>query len=274
LKSAGIGEPRRNAEILLEHVLNIDRNALILSIDQLLHQDHVEQYEKFLIRHENGEPVQYITGSAPFFGYSFIVGKGVFVPRFDSEALVERALNVIGSEFTVSENVKVLDLCCGCGTIGLAIAAERKNTIVTLTDNSPIAVDYTRKNAVTLGVSDRTDVLEMNALNPFPDEWTNRFHIATVNPPYIPAEQISTLPIDVREGDPLDALTDDGEGFSFYRRFMETVPPVLKSDGHLFVECADEGAETVSQIMSRRFMDLRITRDLNGINRVVEGRLY
>lgn len=271
LIDAGVGEPRRNCEILLEHVLNLDRNDLILSRAKNITQREMDIYEELLIRHENGEPVQQITGSAPFFGYDFIVGKGVFVPRFDSEALVERVLSVIDSELADSETINLLDLCCGCGTIGLTVAAERENVTVTLIDSSPIAIEYAKKNAVALTVQNRVTVVQMSALDLFPSACSKQFHIVTANPPYIPADQVNNLPKDVRDGDPLAALTDDGEGFSFYRRFMETVSPILQDGGYLFVECGDGGAENVRHILSEWFTAIRITKDLNGIDRVVEG---
>ncbi len=271
LMSGGIEEAQRKAELLLEHLLNLSRAELSLQRNNLLSLETIEQYYNLIQRHRSGEPVQYIIGSAPFFGYEFMVGEGVFVPRFDTEAMIERLLTVWDRETSNDESIELLDLCCGCGTIGLTIAAERANARVILIDSSPVAVDYSIRNAKTLGVSDRVTIIQRDVLQQFPDTWSQRFRYVTANPPYIPADEVDRLPLEVRSSEPHQALTDDGDGFIFYRRFCETVPAILQSTGRFFVEGAYLASSSIVEILSENYVDLTVTKDLNGIERVVDG---
>ena len=261
--------------------MGVDRTELYLRTDEHLPEAASEQYEALLERRQAGEPVQHIIGWAPFYGHRFKVGHGVFIPRFETEIMVARVLERMGAaacDFYEGvqhhqEPVEILDLCCGCGAIGLSIVAEQPDTRVTLLDSSSTALEFARINAQMLGVDDRVTIIQWNALKEFSSGWSERFRYVVANPPYIPANQIDTLPLDVRDGDPYDALTDGGDGLSFYQRWIVTVPPMLAPDGCFLVECGDGMAEQVSDIMSKVFSNIRVTRDLDGIERIVEGSL-
>lgn len=270
---ADVIRPRRHAEILLESVLKLNRTELYLRAGQSVGSTQLERFYELLSRRETGEPVQYIVGWAPFYGHRFHIGSGVFIPRFETEVMIERALARIRMERIDKTPIKILDLCCGCGVIGLTLAAEIPLAKITLVDNSDTALEYARFNADLLSVSERVEVINRDALKTPPVSWRERFHLIVANPPYISLGEVATLPRDVREGEPREALTDYGDGLMFYRRWTETLPDLLSQNGWLLVECGDGAADGVVSILSPAFTKLEVTKDLNGIERIVEGEL-
>ena len=270
---ADIIRPRRHAELLLETVLGVDRTELYLRSGEQIEAVQLEKFRSLLLRREKGEPVQYIVGWAPFFGRKFGVGQGVFIPRFETETLIECFISRLTRDLTTEYPVEILDVCCGCGVIGLTIAAEIPHVRVTLTDESKTALEYSRCNAKTMGIEDRVRIIEWDALEEPPAEWRGKFRFIIANPPYIPADQVGGLPKDVRDGEPHDALTDNGDGLAFYRRWTESLPGILLPGGALLLEIDQSSAEKVSEIMSHSFTDLAIHKDLDGNDRVLTATM-
>jgi len=271
LGNASIIRPRRHTELLLETALDLDRTQLYLHSNERINTRQMEHFQSLLTRREAGEPVQYIVGWAPFYGRKFHIGKGVFIPRFETELLVERLLENIFMDKGGKQPLEILDLCCGSGVIGLTTAAEIANTKVTLIDVSETAIEYCKLNAEALGINDRTTIINQDVLDRFPESLQGKFHYVLLNPPYIPLADVDGLPIDVREGEPHKALTDFYDGLRFYRHGMQIIPQVMTTDGVLLVECGDNAAGKVREILSASFSDLITTKDLEGIERVVEG---
>jgi len=270
LKSANTLRPRRHAELLLEKVLSVDRTALYLRAHDRLTLNRLKNYNKLLERRANGEPVQYITGWAPFYDRRFMIGSGVFIPRFDTELLIERLIACWEEDCIEEENIEALDICCGCGAIGLTVALELPRTNVTLVDISSKALKHTVRNAIELNIEDHVHIIKRNAMSDPLDEWHGKFHYILANPPYIPSSDIHKLHSDV-QSEPHDALTDGGDGLAFYRRWAQTLPFMLRPGGRFFIEIGVDAADRVCEIFSGTFSLLKITRDLNGIERVVEG---
>lgn len=270
LEGAGILRPRRHAELLLEKALGIDRIDLYLQSREMLTHDVQKSFESFLHRRESGEPVQHIVGWAPFYGGSFLVGTGVFIPRFETEFIVDRLLEQFHKD-NYEPQVNILDLCCGCGILGITLAGEIPEAEITMVDNSPGALEFTLQNVQIRRFDDRITTKQWDSLRDPPDDWSGKFNYIVANPPYIPIDQIEYLHPDVRDGEPRDALTDGGDGMTFYRRWATTLPGILKNGGRLFVEIDVGAADAVSEILSVSFSNLTITKDLNGIERVLEG---
>jgi len=269
---ADVIRPRRHAELLLESVLKINRTELYLQAGQPVGSESLERFYKFLSRRETGEPVQYIVGWAPFYGRRFRVGKGVFIPRFETEVLVERVLTKIKTDHLTTAPLEILDLCCGCGVIGLTIASELPSVRATLIDESDTALEYADYNADSLDVSDRVEITRCNTFETPPVSWQRRFDYILANPPYIPINEVTGLPRDVRDGEPREALTDFGDGLKYYKHWVKSLPGIIKQNGWFFVECGDRAAGSVVKVLTKAFKDIEVTVDLNGIERVVEGR--
>lgn len=272
LERCGVLRPRRHAELLLETALKLDRTDLYLRARETLTPERYIEYQALLEQREAGEPVQYIAGWAPFYGRRFLVGEGVFIPRFDTELLVERLLERWTEDCLKDSSEEVLDLCCGCGVVGLTAAAELPSAHITLVDDSPTALEYCARNALMLLVNDRVEIIRRDARTDPPLEWHGRFSFITANPPYIPAAEVRSLHPDVRR-EPPGALTDGGDGLSFYRRWAVTLPVILKPGGRAFLEVGVGAAESVVDMLSSAFTEVETFRDLNGIERVVEAKI-
>ena len=271
LHYADVIRPRRHTELLLEEVLNADRTELYLRTCDQMSRSQSDRFQSLLMRREAHEPVQYIVGWAPFYGRRFHINEGVFIPRFETEILIERFLEALAEDRPKGHTIEILDLCCGSGVIGLTVAAEVVRTRVTMIDISEAAVECSRHNARELKVESSVNISRMDALEYPPLEWCGRFRYILANPPYIPTDELDDLPRDVREGEPHEALTDGNDGLTFYRRWMKTLPPVTTPGGRLIVECGDCAAESVVTIMSEAFRNISITKDLGGMERLVDG---
>jgi len=268
---ASTPSPRRHTELLLEHVLRCTREQLYLRIDEPFSPDQAETFDLLLKQREAGTPVQYIVGWAPFYGLEMAVGKGVFIPRFDTEVMVERLLLDIRRDGHKKKRIRLLDLCCGTGAVGIAAAVELPEIEATLLDLSFVAIRHATLNSLKCGVADRCEVIQWDALEPFPPEWTSQFDYVTANPPYIPVIDLPSLHPDVRDGEPRDALTDEGDGLAFYRRWAETVPVLLKPGGRFYTEIGIGQGRDVRRILSNGFSEISSIDDLNGIERIITG---
>lgn len=272
LRYAEVLRPRRHAELLVETATGLNRIQLYLNASRKIEKPELAVLNSLVLRREAGEPVQYISGWAPFYGREFKVGEGVFIPRFETEILIEQLMKTFTANNCSRGNVEILDLCCGCGILGLTAAYELPQSNVTLIDLSETALEYCRINAESLGVQNRTAILQRDALKQFPEEWNQRFNFVLANPPYIALDQVVSLPRDVRDGEPHTALTDGDDGFSFYRDWRRTIPQILNPEyNRVFFECGDNGAEKVERILCEVFSDITITRDLSGMERVVDA---
>lgn len=272
LLSSGILRPRRHAELLLETVLNIDRVTLYLKAREPITPEQKSHYQTLLDRRCAGEPVQYLAGWAPFYDRKFVVGDGVFIPRFDTELLIEQCLEAWDQEQPPETPVAVLDLCCGSGIIGLTLAAERPQARVTLVDKSPEALDFTTRNAVLLGVSDRVEIVPWDVLTDPPPAWQHKFQYLLSNPPYVTLTEYQQLPPDVLR-EPVLALTDQADGLTFYRHWVKVIPELVAPGGRIFMEISSSIADGVSELYRGLIPDLRVVDDLNGAQRVLMGQV-
>ena len=150
------------------------------------------------------------------------------------------------------------------------MAVELPQVLVTLADISDTALDYTTQNAMMLGVNDRIENVKWDALTEPPQEWLGRFDLIVANPPYIPVADVPNLHPDVRDGEPREALTDGGDGLSFYRRWAETLPKIMKPEGRLLVEVGDGATDRVGMILRDSFKEIGQYKDLGETVRAIE----
>ncbi|MFC2150184.1 peptide chain release factor N(5)-glutamine methyltransferase [Calditrichota bacterium] len=262
--------PRRHAELLLQAVLETDRTSLYLNARKELTTLQLVQHECLLQRRLDGEPIQHVVGWAPFYGRQFKVGSGVFIPRFDTEFIIEHLLQRIdNSGLSRNHPFSILDLCCGCGVLGLTAALELQSAHVTLIDLSPKAIEYTTINADAFDLTSRIKLIKADTFQWLADR-DDSFDFILSNPPYIPAVEVPTLHNDVKFGEPQDALTDMGDGLSFYRQWATGLKPALNPGGSVFLEIGDRQAESVNNIFQAHTSGIRLYEDLNEILRVIE----
>jgi release factor glutamine methyltransferase len=247
--------------LLVAHALGVKRIALFLDPDRPLNELELGKIRALVERRRAKEPIAYILGEREFFSRTFEVDQSVLIPRPDTETLIEQARDFLKD----APEGRVLDVCTGSGAIAVTLALESKRALVA-TDLSGAALAVARKNAARHGVA--IDFYEGDLFAPVPAE---KFACVTINPPYIPRGDIAGLDADVRDHEPRMALEGGADGLDFYRRIAHDVEPYLTEGGALFVEIGIGQAAAVSELFAG-FPDVRVTRDLNGIERVVSAR--
>lgn len=262
LKKADIDTANLDAKLLLCKYLNKDKLYLIVNANEEIEVD--SSFFELVERRENYEPMQYILGKAEFYGLDFKVNKNVLIPRPDTEILVERVINFVGdNQYTV------LDIGTGSGCIPITVAVNCKNAKAYTVDISPDATKVAVDNAKNNGVGDRVTFLNMDILKDFPD-----FKVDCIvsNPPYIEDEVIPTLMEDVKNYEPIIALSGGEDGLVFYRRIAEKGKDILNDGGFIAFEVGHNQAQEVKEILERNgYTNIEITKDLAGIDRVVSA---
>ena len=257
----GVQSPHATAEVLLIHVLRTDRAGLYTRT-QGLDAREARMFGRAICQRCTGTPVQHLTGEQAFRRLLLEVRPGVFVPRPETEVLVEHALDALGG----LEGPVVVDTGTGTGAIALAIKDECPGAKVFATDRSPESVELAAANAERLGLD--VTVLEGDLLQPLPADLRGWVDLIVSNPPYVPPEDLDDLPPEVR-GDPPLALVDDG---TIYERLAGESLRWLRTGGTLAVEIDARRGADVAEALRRDFVDVRVEPDLAGRDRVVVAR--
>jgi release factor glutamine methyltransferase len=266
-KKRGLDTARLDAELLLGKVLGIDRVRLILDAAAPLGPAELERYRELIKRRRSGEPIAYILGQREFYGLVFDVDRRVLIPRPDTEALVEVALERTSERFMFGT---ALDLCTGSGCVALAFHAQRRTWLVTASDVSPEAIDVARRNAERLGLVWGMSFAVGDLDQPLPAD--ARFDLITANAPYIPAEELALLEVGVRDYEPRLALLGGGDGLDLIRRIVALSPARLRQGGVLALEVSHDQAERVTGLLAQAgFQAIERRRDYGGHERVVSG---
>ncbi len=257
LAQSGIAEV--DGELLLAHCLGISRmdlhNPVLLesTLSNLGDLEIVEEtFFELLVRRINHEPLQYLTGLAPFRRLEIEVGPGVLVPRPESELLVEAVLQHIAN---LPAPVSVVDLGAGSGALALAIATEASNARVIAVEKSPAAIYWLKKNVATIDESVR--IVESDVANALLGV---KCDVVIANPPYIPDAQ--ELPRDVVAFEPHSALFGGPQGIELPRRFIAAASRLLKSGGVLVIEHGEEQGEQIAIELHTDFEDIVLHHDL------------
>jgi release factor glutamine methyltransferase len=257
----GVESPRETAEALLLYFLDTDRAGLYAR-DQGLDTRTARLYGRALCQRCHAVPLQYLTGEQQFLDLVLGVAPGVFVPRPETEVLVERALEAIDGRV---EPV-VVDVGTGTGAVALAIKRRRPDARVVATDLSADAVAAARANASRHALE--VEILHGDLLGPVPEGLRGRVDLIASNPPYVTEEEYADLPAEVR-AEPFDALVG---GTRLHRRLAGQAPDWLRPGGWLVTEIGAEQGSEVARVLARRFDDIEVSPDLAGRDRVVRGR--
>lgn len=242
LFSAGIANAEQESAWLICHALGISAAGLFAYGDRLLSSAEAAAAEDIAKRRESGEPLQYILGTAPFFGRDFTVGPGVLIPRQDTETLVEAALELFGDD----ERFSFLDWGTGSGCIAASILLERTEACAFMAEKNPASLRYAEENIRKFCLESRARIIRSES----PDDITLPCPVDMVvsNPPYIPAAEIGSLMREVREHEPHMALDGGDDGMDFYRMLIRYSPRWLRPGGFLVLEAGSgEQAEGIRQ---------------------------
>ena len=267
LTEVNIDTARLDATILLGHIIGRDRLYLLTHGDEKVSNEHKKEYLLLIEKRKNKMPIKYITKSAEFMGIELYVEEGVLIPRGDTEVLVEEVLKDINED----EDINVCDLCSGSGAIGVSLAEFRKNIKVDSIDYFDIPEKVTLKNIDKHRLSDRMTFIKSDLLKEVINK-EKKYDIVISNPPYIKEEEIEKLMDDVKDYEPHTALSGGNDGLIFYRRIISESKDVLTGKGILAFEIGYDQGEEVKNIMeSNEFINVRVIKDLAGLDRVVIG---
>jgi release factor glutamine methyltransferase len=269
LAQAGVPSPKVDAEELVAHLLGVSRTRL--GLHPLLDADQFDAYRELIARRKQRVPLQYLTGVAALGPVTVRVGPGVFIPRPETEVLLEAALAAIADV----ERPVVVDLCTGSGAIALAIAAARPEASVHAVELSPGALAWARRNADMEAAAGRTPI-DLRG-GDFRDErlladLDGTVDLVTANPPYVPAD--TEVDPEVAEHDPPEAVFAGADGLDVIRPLISVAAGLLKPGGFLAIEHDATHGESVPALLSVRrvLSDVQDHVDLAGRPRFVTAR--
>ena len=242
----GSESPRLDAEVLLAHVLEWERVQLYTNFNEDVNEASRSAFRALVRRRSEGAPVAYLVGRKEFFSLPLAVSPAVLIPRPDTETVVVEALERLKDRLSP----RVADVGTGSGCLALAIAKRHETARVLAIDLSPEALELARKNAETLGLSDRVQFRLGDLLEPVAHE--GPFDAIVSNPPYIPSATISHLEPGVRDFEPHMALDGGPDGLSVAFRLIDQAVPLLSSGGHLILEIGAEQEEPIRAALQRQ----------------------
>jgi release factor glutamine methyltransferase len=263
LSAHEVDAPRRTAEILLMHALTTDRSGLYVRRETVRSEEAV-LLAKALSDRARGVPLQYVVGQQQFMDLILETRPGVFVPRPETERLVEAALGVLRDG---PAEPTVVDVGTGTGAIALAIKRFVPGAQAFATDISANAVELARANADRLGIN--VEVLHGDVVDPLPTDLRGRVDLLASNPPYVTADEYDSLPGEVK-AEPYEALVG---GIAFHRRLVDAAIEWLAPGGWLITEIGADQGDEVRRLFADRLTSVEVIADLANRNRVVRGSL-
>lgn len=269
LKEANIDTYILDTQLLLGKVLGKDKLHLITNKEEEVSKFKEREFYSLIEKRKNKMPISYILKTTEFMGLDLHVEEGVLIPRGDTEILVEETLKFMDKD----KEYEVCDLCCGSGAIGISIAHFRENTKVDLIDYYDVPEKVTKRNIVKQKLSNRAKFIKSDLLNEVINQ-QKKYDILVSNPPYIKEEVIDTLMEDVKDYEPHTALSGGNDGLDFYRRIVDDSDKILKENGILAFEIGHDQGEEVSNLMIEKgYKNVRVVKDLAGLDRVVIGNI-
>ena len=251
---------------IFEYIFGADRQFVILNPDKIADTFLIQKYFECLEQRKNGRPLQYIIGKWEFYGNIFFVGEGVLIPREDTAVVVDECLRRIKNINTP----KVIDLCCGSGTIAVTLANIRKDGIFYGLELSADAYNFLEKNKC-YNNAQNLNIIKDNVLFPKTDFDLSYFDAIASNPPYISTNIIPTLQKEVQQ-EPIMALDGGIDGLDFYRGIVSVWTKYLKKGGSISFEIGGEQAESVSNILSEKgYSDITVVKDIAGLDRTISA---
>lgn len=262
---------RRDAETLLLHALREDASEtnlawLIAHEYETLSERTTASFRASVERRLAGEPIQYITGEAEFYGLKFKVNRDVLIPRPETEHLVEKVIELARG----FERQRIVDVGTGSGAIAVALAKYLPNAQIHATDVSVEAFRVAQANAVRNGVADRVLFFEGNLLDRAVGE---QFDFVVSNPPYVRETDRETLSVEVRDYEPAQALFAGADGLAIYRRLIPAAFAALATGGFVALEIGFGQELAIGALLAAsRFTQIKFELDLQGIPRVAVAR--
>ena len=262
-----VSNARLTAELVIAHVLSVEREHLYAHDDRVLNEQELQMLEDRLYDRISGVPLQYIVGRQEFYGRYFRVNPAVLIPRPETEYIIEAVLDIQGTRGLPPRPLSMIDVGTGSGCIAVTLALELPGTQVFAGDVSFEALLVARENAATLGAPVRFVCMDVL------DAIQTRFDFIVSNPPYVRRSELPRLQREVREHEPHVALFSPEDELAIYRRLIVGAEEMLKSGGHVIMEVGIGMDERVLSLFGPRWDALPTKTDLQGIPRTVIAML-
>ena len=250
-----------HAKILLAENLKKNPLELLLNLEEEVPKEIEKRYRKEIQAIKEGKPIQYAIGNVNFYGISFIINENVLIPRFETEELVEKTIEIAKKQFP--NKIDILDLGCGSGVIGLTLEKKLSTNSVDLVDISKEALEVAKTNAKNL--NSKADFIESDML----EKITKKYDIIISNPPYIKlAEEIEEI---VKNNEPKIALYGGEDGLEYYRKILQKIKFNMKEKCLIAFEIGMTQAEEIKQIANKNLENIKIEvkKDLSGKERML-----
>ena len=263
LKGTKVQEVEQKSEILVQHFLNISKSELYFK-DIALSKKDIKNLNNLFLALSQNKPIQHITGETYFYDSKFLTPPGVFIPRPETELLVDCAIEFLSDK---KKSLKIIDFCTGSGCILLSIAKKFPNHNYIGLDKSEIAVKIASKNRDLLNLKNveffHEDIFQYNK---------SKADVLLCNPPYLTFHEIETLEDSVKENDPLDALTDFKDGTSFYKYLIQNYNKLVRDNGIMLLEIPFSSVTNEIITINKNFNSNKsiFYKDLEGKNRVIK----
>jgi release factor glutamine methyltransferase len=270
LLEAGVDSPNLDSEVLLRHVLGLERGELYVRLSKPMGVFEQERFQCLLDRRAAREPLAYITGTKEFWSLDFVVNPAVLIPRPETELLVELALAC--AEHRGARRLTILDVGTGSGAIAVSLAVHLPEAEVWALDISQAALRVAETNAARHGVAGRVRFRRGDLFGALAKTCL-QFDLILSNPPYIRRAELARLAPEVRAWEPAEALDGGSGGVAFYSRIIGAAPAHLAPQGRVLLEIGSDQAETVVDLFARTgcFLPAASHRDYAGRDRVVSA---
>ncbi len=262
-----IDEVFLKSRILLAHILNVEKEYLIIHDDEVLLSLQENEFFEKVNKLCSGVPIQYLTNSQEFMGFNFYVDENVLIPQPDTEILVENVISIIKNlQKSCQKEITVLDLCTGSGIIGVCLKKYLQNVNVLSSDISSNALEIAKKNANLQNV--KIDFIKSDLF----ENIDEKFDVIVSNPPYIKTDKINELSKEVKN-EPRLALDGGQDGLDFYRKIIKESTNFFRKTGYLALEIGYDQKEAVENLFKNfKYKEIKIFKDLSDIERVIIGK--
>lgn len=267
LELGNLPSARTEAEILLSAALGWSRSDLYSNGSETLDDEALGRFRSMVARRARHEPLQYITGFQMFRHIEVEVGPGVLVPRPETEVVVGRALELLAGVF----EPKVVEIGTGSGAVAISIATERPDSRVWATEISREALVWARRNEARHSRPNLA-LLEGDYFSPLPLQIRGSVALVISNPPYLSESEVLAASPDVRDHEPRIATVSGASGEEHSLTISREGFDWLITGGYLVLETSPTIADRLKNALSERYCDVKIGRDLGGLQRVAEAR--
>ena len=262
LKINNIKNFNLESELILSKVLNKSREQILINFRNFVNKNHINKFNKYLIRRIKKEPMAYILGFKYFWKYKFLVNNSVLIPRPDTEVVIEESLKLL----KINKSKKILDIGTGSGCIVISLLNERPKCKATALDLSRKAIKIAKTNAKLHHLENKIEFINMDI-----DKYSsNKYDLILSNPPYVKDISLNRLDDDIKFHEPKLALSGGLDGFSEIKKVIKKSRKLLKNNGTLIIEIGNEQkSKSIILLKENGFYINKVRKDYSGKDRCI-----